>query len=72
MEWIDGYKITDKEKLIANKIELKEVDKKLFKAFSEQIFSSGFVHADPHPGNSKIKKKKNCDFLKFRIFRFYF
>jgi len=32
---------------------LSDIDKKLFQAFSEQIFHTGFVHADPHPGNGK-------------------
>lgn len=32
---------------------IKEIDKKLFNIFAEQIFNSGFVHADPHPGNGK-------------------
>lgn len=33
---------------------LKDIDSKLFQAFGEQIFQSGFVHADPHPGNGKV------------------
>ena len=52
MEWIDGCKITDLEKLKSQKIKLNDLDVKLFKIFSEQIFNTGFVHADPHPGNS--------------------
>lgn len=34
-------------------LKLCDVDKKLIDAFAEQIFHTGFVHADPHPGNSK-------------------
>ncbi|KAH8019097.1 hypothetical protein HPB51_016735 [Rhipicephalus microplus] len=30
---------------------LHEVDRKMVSAFAEQIFHTGFVHADPHPGN---------------------
>lgn len=30
-----------------------KVDQKLCRAFADQIFLSGFVHADPHPGNGK-------------------
>lgn len=52
-EWIDGYKITDIESIRSDKFTIKEVDKKLFNLFAEQIFNSGFVHADPHPGNGK-------------------
>lgn len=30
---------------------MKEIDQKLFNVFAEQIFNTGFVHADPHSGN---------------------
>lgn len=50
-EFIDGYKITDKKSIRALGISLQEIDRKLFEAFGEQIFKTGFVHADPHPGN---------------------
>lgn len=50
-EWIDGYKISDLRRIKADKFSLTEIDKKLFNTFSEQIFNTGFVHADPHPGN---------------------
>lgn len=32
-------------------LSLYEIDLKIFKAFAHQIFKTGFVHADPHPGN---------------------
>jgi len=32
---------------------------KLVDVFSNQIFVSGFVHCDPHPGNILIRKDKN-------------
>lgn len=34
-------------------LSVKEVSHKLIEMFAEQIFHTGFVHADPHPGNSK-------------------
>lgn len=37
--------------LHADKFDLADIDRKLFSVFSEQIFNTGFVHADPHPGN---------------------
>lgn len=52
-EWIDGYKVSDVEQIKKDGFNLAEVDKRLFNAFSEQIFNTGFVHADPHPGNGK-------------------
>lgn len=50
-EWIDGYKISDLARIEKDQFDIADVDKKLFKTFSEQIFNTGFVHADPHPGN---------------------
>ncbi|KNC26574.1 hypothetical protein FF38_10003 [Lucilia cuprina] len=56
LEWIDGIKIGDVDKLKDNHLNLKDVDKKLFQMFAEQIFSSGFVHADPHASNIFVRK----------------
>lgn len=50
-EWCDGYKITDLDRIKADRFSLREIDQNLFSTFAEQIFSTGFVHADPHPGN---------------------
>lgn len=50
-EWIDGYKISDIDRIKQDKFDVADIDRKLFKIFSEQIFNTGFVHADPHPGN---------------------
>lgn len=52
-EWIDGYKISDLDKIEKDKLNIVDIDRMLFKIFSEQIFNTGFIHADPHPGNSK-------------------
>ncbi|CAF2097685.1 unnamed protein product [Rotaria magnacalcarata] len=35
------------------------VDEKLIRLFAEQIFRTGFVHADPHPGNVHVRVNKN-------------
>ncbi|KAK7073501.1 putative aarF domain-containing protein kinase 5 [Halocaridina rubra] len=40
-------------------LNLMDVDKKLINAFAEQIFHTGFVHADPHPGNVLIRRSKH-------------
>lgn len=52
-EFIDGCKINDKENLKKQGFSLADLNNKLFEAFGYQIFQSGFVHADPHPGNGK-------------------
>lgn len=53
MEYIDGRKISDVTFLKEHKFSLKEINVKLFEIFGHQIFQCGFVHADPHAGNSK-------------------
>ncbi|XP_073973215.1 aarF domain containing kinase 5 isoform X5 [Rhodnius prolixus] len=58
-EWIDGIKISETEKLKENNFSLADIDYKLFKAFAEQIFHTGFVHADPHPGNILIRRGRD-------------
>jgi len=54
-EFIDGIKISDKEAIEAAGLNVADVDYKLLRIFSEQLFHTGFVHADPHPGNIMIK-----------------
>lgn len=59
-EFIDNAcKISDVHRLKEMKINLKDVDKKLFEVFAYQIFTTGFVHADPHPGNVFVRKSKS-------------
>lgn len=58
-EFIDGLKVSDKEGLAKAGLDLVDIDKKLINAFAEQIFHTGFVHADPHPGNVLIRHSKH-------------
>jgi predicted unusual protein kinase regulating ubiquinone biosynthesis (AarF/ABC1/UbiB family) len=51
LEFIDGIKITDKERLAAAGHDLKAVSSLLMDAYFRQIFRDGFFHADAHPGN---------------------
>lgn len=53
-EYIHGYKVSDVGGIKEAGMDLKDVDRKLVNAFAEQIFHTGFVHADPHPGNSEF------------------
>lgn len=55
-EFIDGCKISNKDAINKMGLSLYDVDQKLCRAFADQIFLSGFVHADPHPGNVFIRK----------------
>ncbi|KAK9097428.1 hypothetical protein Sjap_022925 [Stephania japonica] len=51
MEWIDGIKLTDADRLkkaCLNRVEL--IDQGLYCSL-RQLLEVGFFHADPHPGN---------------------
>ncbi|XP_076062664.1 putative aarF domain-containing protein kinase 5 isoform X3 [Oratosquilla oratoria] len=54
-EFIHGLKVSDSAGIEAAGMSMKDVDEKIISAFAEQIFHTGFVHADPHPGNILIR-----------------
>ncbi|MCU6748246.1 MULTISPECIES: ABC1 kinase family protein [Lachnospiraceae] len=58
MEYIDGCGIDDKEKLLEEGYDLKEIGTKLVDNFIKQVMEDGFFHADPHSGNVKIREGK--------------
>ena len=60
-EFIDGIKINDTEGIRRAGIDIREVDRKMVSAFAQQLFHTGFVHADPHPGNLLVRKKSVAD-----------
>ncbi|GJQ74813.1 hypothetical protein Trydic_g21651 [Trypoxylus dichotomus] len=65
MDYIQGGQINDLEYMKTNKIDPFEVSDKLGQLYSEMIFTHGFVHSDPHPGNILIKNnpKGGCDIV---------
>lgn len=58
MEYIDGFGIDEKEKLADNGYDLNEVGKKLADHYMKQVMEDGFFHADPHPGNLRVRDGK--------------
>lgn len=58
MEYIDGFNIDEKEKLTGNGYDLHEIGTKLVDNYIKQVMDDGFFHADPHPGNVKIRDGK--------------
>ncbi len=56
MELIEGCGVDDKEKLLANGYDLSEICQKLVDNYLKQILEDGFFHADPHPGNLRIRE----------------
>ena len=51
LEWIDGIKLTDHDRLVAAGHDLKELAARLVRAFLRQAIVDGFFHADLHQGN---------------------
>ncbi len=58
MEYIDGYEITQLGLLKSNGYDLHEIAIKLSENYIKQIVDDGFFHADPHPGNIRIRDGK--------------
>ena len=58
MEYIDGFSIDDKDNLQKNGYNLNEVGSKLIDNFIKQVMVDGFFHADPHPGNLRVRDGK--------------
>jgi len=54
-EWIDGVKLNQKQKIIDYGFSLNKVMESVIKSFGYQIFVSGVVHCDPHPGNILVR-----------------
>ncbi|XP_061787504.1 uncharacterized aarF domain-containing protein kinase 5 isoform X1 [Nerophis lumbriciformis] len=55
-EFCNGCKINNVEEIKRQGLSLKDTADKLIRAFSEQIFYTGFIHADPHPGNVLVRR----------------
>ena len=51
MERVDGIKLRENERLLAEGFDLNEVARRGSQLYLKMIFSYGFYHADPHPGN---------------------
>lgn len=56
MDFLDGGQVNDLEYIKSNKIDAFEVANKIGQLYSNMIFTNGFVHSDPHPGNILVKK----------------
>ena len=58
MERIDGVAIDDREALLAGGYDPAEIGAKLADNYVRQIMEDGFFHADPHPGNLRVRDGK--------------
>lgn len=51
LEWIQGYKLTDTEKIKAVGLDINKLIEIGVTSGLRQLLEHGFFHADPHPGN---------------------
>ncbi|MBQ1843661.1 MAG: AarF/ABC1/UbiB kinase family protein [Lachnospiraceae bacterium] len=58
MEYIGGFAINDARALRENGYDLNEIGQKFANNFIKQVMDDGLFHADPHPGNVKIRDGK--------------
>lgn len=65
MEFIDGFKINDKQKILSLGWNPDEIAQIGLNAYLKQILEDGFFHADPHPGNILLLGNKQIVFIDF-------
>ena len=65
MEFIEGIKITDKEKIKKTGFNPKEIASLGLELYIKQVMKYGFFHADPHPGNIFLGKDGKVIFIDF-------
>ena len=58
MERIDGIAIDDRASLVSAGYDPAEIGAKLADNYIRQIMEDGFFHADPHPGNLRVRDGK--------------
>jgi cytochrome P450/predicted unusual protein kinase regulating ubiquinone biosynthesis (AarF/ABC1/UbiB family) len=51
LEYLDGIKVTDLDRLVAAGHDLGEVARRIGGVYARMIFEQGFFQGDPHPGN---------------------
>jgi len=55
LEFLEGIKITDFDRIDAQGIDRKEAARILAGAYCQMFFSDGLFHGDPHPGNIFVR-----------------
>ena len=67
MEFVEGTKISDAERLEELSLDPKLITQRGTDLILKQIFEHGFFHADPHPGNILVLPGNVICFLDFGI-----
>jgi predicted unusual protein kinase regulating ubiquinone biosynthesis (AarF/ABC1/UbiB family) len=55
LEWVDGVKVSDIQRLKEARLDPAAVARDLVKVYCQMIFVDGLYHADPHPGNVLVR-----------------
>ncbi|XP_053105929.1 uncharacterized aarF domain-containing protein kinase 5 isoform X3 [Hemicordylus capensis] len=55
-DFYEACKINDVEGIHRQGLQPKDAAEKLIRMFAEQLFYTGFIHADPHPGNVLVRR----------------
>ncbi|KAI9226170.1 MAG: ABC1 family-domain-containing protein [Piptocephalis tieghemiana] len=62
-EWVNGVKVTEVNDIHAMGLSIPRVMALVVDLFAFQIFQSGFVHCDPHPGNVLVRRHPSNPFV---------
>ncbi|MDJ0727170.1 MAG: AarF/ABC1/UbiB kinase family protein [Prochloraceae cyanobacterium] len=65
LEWINGFKLTDTEKIKAAGLNVDDVIRIGVTSGLRQLLEHGFFHADPHPGNLFVTPEGRMAFIDF-------
>ncbi len=65
MEFIDGFKVNNKDKILEIGMQPKDVAQTGIVLFMKMVLEDGFFHADPHPGNVFIMNDQKFCFIDF-------
>lgn len=65
MEFINGDKVTELEKLQSRGVSPEKVNRLLIRTYLKQLLEDGFFHADPHPGNLLVMPDGRLAFFDF-------
>ncbi|MBL4786803.1 MAG: 2-polyprenylphenol 6-hydroxylase [Cohaesibacteraceae bacterium] len=67
MEWIDGYKVSDRQAIMDAGFDCDKLGELVIQSFLRQALRDGFFHADMHPGNLFIDHDGNLVPVDFGI-----
>ncbi|KAJ3707990.1 hypothetical protein LUZ61_011695 [Rhynchospora tenuis] len=65
MEWIDGIKLTDADRISRAHLNRKELIDQGVYCSLRQLLEEGYFHADPHPGNLVVTEQGSLAYFDF-------